>query len=227
MVALTVVAGLLAYVVPQVTEVFLRGGQALPWPTRALLAVSEGSARFGPWLVLASAASAAAIAAFWRRPDWLRRRHALWLRLPTLGTWIVKVEVARFVRTLALLGGSAVPLPEALRLAGGTVRNRVLAEALETVEARVREGVSLSRALAAIGRFPPVALRLIASGERAGRLDAMLDEAAEQIERELDTTTQVAAAALGPATILIVGALVLFIVLAILLPIFQMNQSIR
>lgn len=226
-VALLVVTGLLLYVVPQVTEVFLRTGQDLPLPTRALLGISHALAHYGPWLLPPLALLAALAYGLWQRPTLRRRRHALWLRLPGLGRLIATLDTARFARTLALLGGSAVPLLEALQLASQTVRNQVLAEALNGAAARVREGVPLSRALAQTGRFPPVALRLVASGERAGRLPAMLDEAADQLERELQTVLQVATAALGPAVILLVGALVLFIVLAILLPIFQMNQLIR
>ncbi len=137
------------------------------------------------------------------------------------------METARFARTLALLGSSSVPLLDALKLASLTVQNEALVESLDGVAARVREGVPLSGALARTGRFPPLVARLVASGERAGRLDAMLDEAADQLERELQTVIQVAAGTLGPAVILLVGGLVLFIVLAILLPIFQMNQLIR
>ena len=224
---LLVVAGLLTYVVPQVTEVFVRSGQSLPLPTRALLAISGGLASFGPWLLLALALLGATLGGLWRRPSLRRRRHALWLRLPGLGGLLVKLETARFARTLALLGSSSVPLLDALKLASLTVQNEALVESLDGVAARVREGVPLSAALARTGRFPPLVARLVASGERAGRLDAMLDEAAAQLERELQTVIQVAAGTLGPAVILLVGGLVLFIVLAILLPIFQMNQLIR
>ncbi|MDZ4349207.1 MAG: type II secretion system inner membrane protein GspF [Xanthomonadaceae bacterium] len=226
-VALLVVAGLLTYVVPQVTEVFVRSGQGLPLPTRALLAISSGLASFGPWLLLALALLGAILGGLWRRPSVRRRRHTLWLGLPGLGRLLIKMETARFARTLALLGSSSVPLLDALKLASLTVQNEALVESLDGVAARVREGVPLSAALARTGRFPPLVARLVASGERAGRLDAMLDEAADQLERELQTVIQVAAGTLGPAVILLVGGLVLFIVLAILLPIFQMNQLIR
>lgn len=226
-VALAVVAGLLGYVVPQVAEVFARSGQTLPWATRALLAISGGLIRHGPWLLPLLALAAAGLAALWRRPDFALARARLWLRLPGAGRLLQALETARFARTLALLGGSAVPLLQGLQLAAGTVRNPVLRQALGEAAARVREGAPLSRALAQTGRFPPLAQRLIASGERAGRLDAMLEETAAQLEGELDAVLAVATAVLGPAVILAVGALVLFIVLAILLPIFQMNQLIH
>lgn len=225
-VALLVVAGLLLYVVPDVTEVFLRNGQILPWPTRLLLAISELLSTWLLWWLPAAALLVATLWAALRREAVKAWRDARLLRLPLLGRLLLALDAARFARTLALLGAAAVPLLDALKLASDTVGNRVLRQQLGGVAARVREGAPLAKALAGSGRFPPVALRLIASGERAGRLDAMLDEAAEQLERELDTATALAMSALGPAVILAVGALVLFIVLAILLPIFDMNRLI-
>ncbi len=227
LVAGLVVTGLLLYVVPEVTAVFLRSGQALPLPTRVLLGFSGLLGQHALVLLGALALLATTTSVLWRRDDFRRWRDQHWLRLPVLGHLLTALDAARFARTLALLGASAVPLLDALKLAGATVHNRVLNEALAGVAVRVREGAPLARALAQTGRFPPVATRLIASGERAGRLDAMLDEAAEQLERELDTATSLAMSALGPSVILLVGAIVLFIVLAILLPIFEMNQLIQ
>lgn len=226
-VALAVVTGLMLYVVPQVTEVFARTGQDLPIPTWLLLTLSHVLQTQALWFVPLLAVAVAILVWRWRQPAFRRWRDGQWLRIPLLARLLTALDTARFARTLAMLGASAVPLLDALALAGATVQNTLLRESLDTVAARVREGVPLSRALAQTRRFPAVAVRLIASGERAGRLDAMLDEAAEQLERELDTTVSVAMALLGPAVILGVGALVLFIVLAILLPIFEMNQLIR
>jgi general secretion pathway protein F len=226
LVALLVVGGLMLYVVPEVTAVFTRTGQALPWPTRMLLAISDGLRADIGWLLALSTALALGLAAVWRRPGFRRWRHASVLRLPLLGRLVTAVDFSRFARTLAMLGLSAVPLLEALQLAAEAVQNRLLREALDAAAVQVRAGAPLSRALERDMRFPPIAARLIANGERAGRLDSMLDEAADQLERELDTVTSVAMAGLGPVVILLVGALVLFIVLAILLPIFAMNQLI-
>lgn len=225
-VATLVVTGLMLYVVPEVTGVFLRTGQTLPWPTRLLMALSDLLTGHPLVTLLLPAALLASGVMLWRREAIRQWRDRQWLRLPLLGRLLLAMESARFARTLALLGAAAVPLLDALKLAGDTVQNRVLRSALGGVAARVREGTPLARALAQSGRFPPVATRLIASGERAGRLDTMLDEAADQLERELDTATSLAMSALGPAVILAVGAMVLFIVLAILLPIFEMNQLI-
>lgn len=227
LVSLAVVSGLMLYVVPEVTAVFVRSGQTLPWATRALMGFSAGLQVAAWWLLPLLAAVLAATVSTWGRPGFAQWRHALWLRLPFVGGLLTKLETARYARTLAMLGASSVPLLEALSLANATVANRLLRATLAQVAARVREGVPLSRALAQTGRFPAVALRLVASGERAGKLDAMLGEAAAQLERELDSVLAVAMAALGPAVIVLVGGLVLFIVLAILLPIFQLNQLVR
>ncbi|MFC4726614.1 type II secretion system F family protein [Coralloluteibacterium thermophilus] len=225
-VALLVVAGLMLYVVPEVTGVFARSGQALPWPTRLLMAASDLLRAGWPWLLGAALVAGTALAATWRRPGFAGWRARLLLRVPGVRRLAVALDTARFARTLAMLGAAAVPLLDALRLSTATVANASLRAALEDAARQVREGLPLSRALARDGRFPAVALRLVASGERAGRLDEMLDAAADQLERELDTTLSVATAALGPAVILAVGAAVLFIVLAVLLPIFELNRLV-
>ena len=226
-VALLVVLGLMTWVVPQVVGVFLQYERTLPWATRVLIAVSAAVRDYGApsaLLLLGSAVVAVSVA---RRPAARQRSDALLLRLPVLGRLLRAVDTARFARTLALLAASAVPLLEALGIAAQVVGNQSLRQALGRVALRVREGQAFARALADTGEFSPIAVKLIASGERSGRLDAMLAEAAAQQERELDTTLGIAMAALGPAVILAVGGLVLFIVLAILLPIFELNSLIR
>jgi general secretion pathway protein F len=226
-VALAVVSGLLVYVVPQVTGVFAQYGQALPWPTRTLIAGSQWFAAWGGWLLAALLLAAGAATLALRQPALRRSWHALLLRLPVSGRLLRAAESSRFARTLALLTGSAVPLLDALAIASQVVHNLPLREALARVAVRVREGQGFARALAETRQFPPIAVRLIASGEKSGRLDAMLAEAAAHQERELDGALGVAMAALGPGVILLVGGLVLFIVLAILLPIFELNSLIR
>jgi general secretion pathway protein F len=226
-VALAVVVGLMLWVVPQVVGVFMQHQQVLPLPTRILIGLSAFFERYGavvvalavvlPLLALAAMRSASA------RFAW----HRVLLGLPILGRLVRANETARFARTLALLVGSAVPLLESLGIAAQVVENQFLRQVLQRVGVRVREGLPFARVLSETGYFPPVAVRLIASGERSGRLDHMLAEAAHNQERELDTALGVAMAALGPGVILGVGALVLFIVLAILLPIFELNSLIR
>ena len=226
-VALLVVAGLMIWVVPQVIGVFEQAQQALPWATRVLIAVSDAVERFGLWLLLPPFLLVMAGIAVARTPTLRRSWQRAVLKAPLIGRLVRAAETARFSRTLALLVSSAVPLLEALNIASQVVGNAVLREALGKASLRVREGQGLARALEETGQFPPVALRLVASGEKSGRLDTMLFDAAAQQERELDTALGVATTVLGPGVILLVGGLVLFIVLAILLPIFSLNTLVR
>lgn len=226
-VALSVVSALLVYVVPQVVGVFAQHGQSLPWATRVLIALSAAARDYGIWLLLLVLAAGVAAVVALRRPALRARWQSALLRLPLLGRLLRASDSSRFARTLALLTASAVPLLEALSIASSVVQALPLREALAKVALRVREGQALGRALADSRQFPPIAVRLIQSGERSGKLDDMLAEAAAHQERELDTALGVMSAALGPLVIIGVGGLVLFIVLAILLPIFDLNSLIR
>ena len=226
-VAVAVVTGLLAYVVPQIVGVFTQMHQALPWPTRALLALSSFVKAWG-WLLLVLIVVAALGGKLALRAEAARYRwHELLLRLPLIGRLVRAANTARCTRTLALLTASAVPLLDSLQIGAQVVANLPMRAAIKRAAAKVREGGSFSRALGESGYFPPVALRLIASGERAGELERMLDEAANNQQRDLDRWVATLTAILGPLVILLVGAMVLFIVLAILLPIFEMNQMVK
>lgn len=227
LVAFLVVAGLMIWVVPQVVGVFVQFGQSLPWPTRVLISVSAILRDHAAWLLLLPVLVIVAVVAVFRSPVLRAGWHRVVLRLPLLGRLVRAAETARFARTLALLVSSAVPLLESLNIAAQVVQNIPLRDALSRVAARVREGQGLARALQDTNEFPPIAVRLIGSGEKSGRLDDMLFEAAAHQERALDTTMGVAMAALGPGVILAVGGMVLFIVLAILLPIFELNTLVK
>ena len=226
-VALAVVMGLLTWVVPQIVGVFQNLHQTLPLATRALMALSAFMRAWG-WLVLIVLIVAIVGARIALRSETARFRwHALMLRLPLVGRLTRAANTARATRTLALLAESAVPLLDALGIAAQVVPNLPMREAMRRAAFKVREGSAFSRALGESGLFPPVALRLIASGERSGELPRMLSEAAGQQQRELDRWLAALTAVLGPAVILLVGAMVLFIVLAILLPIFSLNQMVK
>ena len=226
-VALAVVMGLLTWVVPQIVGVFQNLHQTLPLATRALMALSAFMRAWG-WLVLIVLVVAIVGARIALRSDAVRFRwHAWMLRVPLVGRLTRAANTARATRTLALLAESAVPLLDALGIAAQVVPNLPMREAMRRAAFKVREGSAFSRALGESGLFPPVALRLIASGERSGQLPRMLGEAAHQQQRELDRWLAALTAVLGPAVILLVGAMVLFIVLAILLPIFSLNQMVK
>ncbi|MBX3701477.1 MAG: type II secretion system inner membrane protein GspF [Dokdonella sp.] len=227
LVAIAVVTGLLGWVVPQIVGVFQNMHQTLPWATRVLIALSDFVRHWG-WLVLIVLGLLALGARIALRGETARGRwHAALLRLPLIGRVERAANTARAMRTLALLAGSAVPLLDALGIAAQVVSSLPMRQALRDAALKVREGGAFSRALADSGQFPPVALRLIGSGERSGQLPRMLEAAAQQQQRDLDRWLTALTAVLGPAVILLVGALVLFIVLAILLPIFDLNRMVK
>lgn len=227
LVAVGVVSGLLVSVVPRIVGVFETLGQELPWITRALLFVAGVVREQGLWILIGVLLLSVLGMAAWQRENVRERIDRFWLRVPIFGRLARSADTARASRTLATLMGAGVPVLDAIRLAAGTVRNRPMREALRRAGARVREGAGFARSLGDSGLFPPVALRLIASGERSGRLDRMLDEAARHQQREVETLLGTLTAVLAPLMILAVGALVLVIVLAILLPIFDLNQMVR
>lgn len=227
LVALAVVIGLLTYVVPQVVTVFESSGQTLPWLTRALMAVSE-FVRNGAWAWLVLIVGLVIVVRrLYRVPRWREKFDRRLLALPVIGPLQRAVNTARVASTLAILVGGGVPLLNALQAAGGVLSNAPMRNALENALRGVREGSSLARALAASREFPPLMVHLIANGESSGRLETMLDRVARQQTRELEARVAVLTAVLEPALILVMGLFVLLIVLAILLPIFEMNQLVR
>ena len=227
LVALLVVSGLLIYVVPQVIGVFEQSHQTLPLLTRALIWVSSSLQASWGYLLLLAVAGGVAIHLSLRQPRLRYRAHLQLLKLPVAGRLVRGINTARMASTLAILSGSGVPLMAALHAAAGVVNNLPMREALDEAARKVREGVSLSRALAASGYFPPMLVHLIASGEASGKLDVMLERAAEQQEQEVGNYTAILTSLLEPVLILVMGGVVLLIVLAILMPIINMNQMVK
>lgn len=226
-IAFAVIAVLLVYVVPQVVSVYQQSRQTLPWLTRALIATS-GFFRATGWLWLATTVAAFVAFAFaLRRPAFRQRWHAFLLRLPVAGRLLRSLDTARFASTLAILTGSGAPLLRSLEAAAEVVRMVPLRSAAASAAALVREGVSLSRALREQGVFPPVLIHLVANGEQSGRLATMLERAADELERDAERRLAWLAALLQPALIVVMGAIVLVLVLAVMLPIVSMNQLIR
>jgi general secretion pathway protein F len=227
LVAAAIVTGLLTYVVPQVIGVFEHLNQQLPWPTRVLLAMSSFMRVAGPWLLLALIGAGVAFRMALLRPAFRSRWHGLLMRIPLLGALLRAQDTARFARTLSIATAASVPLLEALRLGASTFGLLPLREAISAAIARVREGGSLSRALAESGRFPPLLTRLVASGEKSGELEPMLDHAADLQEKQVQGSLSAFIAILEPVLVVTMGGVVLFMVLAILLPIFELNQIVR
>lgn len=226
-VAIMVVLGLLIYVVPQVVSVFQQSQQTLPLLTRMLIGLSSALQATWIYLLLALTGAGFIVRALLRREEIRFQWHLRLLRLPMLGRLVRGLNTARMASTLAILAGSGVPLLVSLQAAAGVVTNLPMRHALEEAAKKVREGVTLSRALAASGLFPPILVHLIASGESSGKLDAMLDRAATQQEQEIGNYTSVLTSLLEPVLILLMGGVVLTIVLAILMPIIEMNQMVR
>ena len=226
-VAITIVTGLLIYVVPQVVQVFQQSRQSLPWLTRALIALSDFLRAAWPYLVVIIGGGIAAARMALRRDAARRRWHVALLQMPWLGPLIRGVNVSRFASTLAILVGGGVPLLTALASGARVMTNMVLREAVEIAIERVREGATLARALGATRAFPPLLIHLVASGEVSGKLEQMLQRAAHLETQALERRLAVFLTLLEPAMILVMGGIVLLIVLAILLPIIEINQLVR
>ncbi len=226
-VAILVVVVLLAYVVPQVVGVFDNIGQELPVLTRALIALSDFLSAWGVVLGLAIAFGIIVFNLLLRRRRFRAGWHRWLLRFPLIGRLVRGLNSARFARTFSILSASGVPVLDGMRIAAEVVSNLPMRKAVEEAARRVREGSSINRALQQSGYFPPMVIHLIASGEASGNLDEMLDRAATSQERELETAVSALMGILEPALILVMGVVVLVIVLAILLPIFDMNQLVR
>jgi general secretion pathway protein F len=217
---------LLTFVVPKIVKQFENSKAELPILTRGLIGISDFFRDWG-WLVAVLAVGAAFAFRRWLRAPAARRRyHMLLLRLPLIGKVVRGTNTARFARTLATLTSSAVPVLDALRIAGEVVINLPMRDAVEVAAARVREGAAIGKSLGASKMFPPMMIHLIASGETSGDLETMLDRAATNQEREMDAILGTFVGLLGPLMILVMGGLVLLIVLAMLLPIFQLNELV-
>jgi len=226
-IAFAVIAVLLAYVVPQVVSVYQQSRQTLPWLTQALIAASAFFRSTGLlWLVLGAVAVVTFYAAN-RNAAFRARWHAALLRLPVVGKLARSLDSARFASTLAILVGSGAPLLRSLDAASEVVKMLPLRHAASSATALVREGVTLSRALKEQAEFPPVLIHLVANGESSGRLGPMLQRAAEELERDAERRLAWLAALLQPLLIVVMGAIVLVLVLAVMLPIVSMNQLIR
>lgn len=226
-VCVVIVSLLLGYVVPEVVNVFRAGKQELPLLTRVLIGISDAF-RAWWWLIFGAAGLAGWAFRRWlHNPDARRKWHRFLLEVPVWGRVVRGVNAARFARTLSILTASAVPVLEALRISGEVVSNVPMREAVAEAAVRVREGAPIARSLGASRLYPPMLVHLIASGESSGELETMLDRAATNQERDMDGIVNTAVNILGPAMILVMGGFVLLIVLALLLPIFQLNQMVR
>ncbi|MEL7041971.1 MAG: type II secretion system inner membrane protein GspF [Pseudomonadota bacterium] len=223
LVALVVVILLLVFVVPAVIEQFETLGQDLPPLTNAVIAVSEFMRGWGLIIVPAIAFGAWMLRGVFQTPAVKLGWDRLVLRIPLLGKVIRSANAAQFARTFATLSGSGATVPDALVAARGSVGNEVFRQASVTVRRQVEEGQPLNRAMRSTEVFPPMLVHMVASGERGGDLPAMMGRAADYMEEELDSNATVALGLLEPLLIVVLAGVVALIVLAIMLPILQLN----
>jgi len=226
-VAISVVVGLLTYVVPKIVQVFESIGQELPALTRGLIATSEFLQSNGLYLLFALLAVVVMFSYLMRIENFRKAFHRFLLRLPLVGRMVRGVNSARFARTLSIVAASGVPILEGLKISSQVINNLPMREAVLIAANKVREGSAISTALDASKYFPPMTIHLIASGEASGNIENMLERAADSQEREIEALTSGLLGIFEPVLILAMGGIVLVIVLAILLPIFDMNQLVR
>lgn len=226
-VCIAIVALLLTFVVPKIVKQFENSKAELPMLTQVLIGISDFLRDWGLLLIAGLVLAGFAFKRWLRDPAARRRFHATLLRMPLLGKVVRGSNTARFARTFSTLTSSAVPVLEALRISGEVVTNLPMRDAVQDAANRVREGAPIGKSLGNSKVFPPMMIHLISSGESSGELETMLDRAATNQEREMDSILSTAVGLLGPLMILFMGGMVLIIVLAMLLPIFQLNQLIR
>ena len=226
-IALVIVIFLVTYVVPQVASVFTSSKRALPALTIAMLATSGFLRSYGWLLLLAIGAGVGTLLLMLRNPLFRERFDAGWLNLPLIGRLARGYNAARFAGTLAMLAGAGVPILKALQAAAETLSNRAMrSDALDAL-VRVREGAPLASALAGKKRFPGLLAMVARLGEQTGQLPEMLDRAAKQLATEVQRRALQMATILEPLLIVAMGGVVMLIVLAVLLPIIQLNTWVK
>lgn len=218
---------LMTYIVPNITSIFTDMNQALPWPTRFLVSVSNFFRSFW-WLILALIASIpAVIHSIRKKPEGRRTLDRLTMKIPLIGTLLQKVGAARFARTLGSLLGNGVPILTSLEIVETVVNNVLFSEAVKKAAKEVEQGKSLGESLSDTDILPHIAIQMINVGEQSGNLESMLERAADIFENEVESTVATLTSLMEPIMILAMGIVVGFIVVAICLPIFEMNQLIK
>lgn len=225
--AVAIIGFMLATVVPRIVSVFENTSAELPALTRGLIATSDFLRHNWFWLLIAIAAVSWGIWKLLQQEGPRRRYHRFLLRMPITGRLTQGINTARFTRTFSILAGSGVPILEAMKISAEVIENLPMREAVNEAALRVREGGSISRSLDSSKLFPPMMIHLVSSGEAGGRLEEMLTRSAVGQEREVDGRIAAMLGILQPLLIVAMGAVVMVIVLAILLPIFEINNLIR
>ena len=223
-VSLLMITLMMVYVVPDIVRVFVSRGAELPFLTRALIALSAFVQGFGLYVLIALAVAGIAWNRWLAVPANSRRFAEFLLKTPPFAGFVQHLNAARFAGSLATLVRSDVPLVEALQAAAAVTPNRYARERALVTAARVREGSSLRRAMAEADVFPPLLLAIVAAGEQSGKLGLGLERAAQDLEQELDSLVQALVSLVEPGVLLVMGGIVLLMVLAILMPIVNLNN---
>ena len=221
-----VVVFLMAYVIPRVTQIFVEMKQELPLPTTILIGVSDLFHRYWPLAILVVVGCFFAARHYVRTDAGRRRYDRMLLKLPVVGVMVEKVAIARITRTLGTLLHNGVPLLSSMEIVRSLVSNVVLRQALEEARQEISEGASITAPLARGGVFPSSAIQMISVGEQSGNLEGMLFKVAETFDSEVETSVTTFTSLLGPLMILFLAFFVGFVVLAVLLPIFEMSHLI-
>lgn len=225
-VAMGVVIMLLTVVVPKIVDQFDTMGQDLPTITKVLISISEGLQNYGVYLAIALALLILLVSRLLKTPKLELKWHKSLLTLPFVGKLARGTNTARFARTLSILTASSVPLLESMKIGANVLENKHLQNLVNDAAERVKEGSSLRAALEQTKVFPPMMMHMIASGERSGELQQMLARAAQNQEREFESTINMSLKVFEPLLIVTMAAVVLFIVMAILLPILALNNLV-
>jgi len=222
-----IISFMLASVVPRIVSIFDNTSGELPALTRMMITSSDFLRDQWIFILLFLAAATYGIWHLLQKENVRRKFHRFILRVPIAGRLTRGVNTARFTRTLSILAGSGVPILEALKISAAVIENLPMREAVDAASLRVREGASISQSLGASKLFPPMMIHLIASGEAGGKLEEMLTRTANYQEREVDGLIATLLGILQPLLIVIMGGIVITIVLAVLMPIFEINDLIR
>jgi general secretion pathway protein F len=226
-VGIGVLGFLLGYVIPTVTQIFEDLKQSLPLPTLILMTLSDGLRRFWWVGVVVVALMLLGIDRYSRTERGRLVLDRIKLKAPVFGALALKIAIARFTRTLAILLKSGVPVLISMDIVKNVVNNRVLMQVIEDARDNIREGQDIAPPLRRSQLFPPLATHMIAVGEKSGKLEDMLLRVADTFETDVDTTVQGLTALIEPLMILLMGSIIGFIALSILLPIFQINQIVK
>jgi general secretion pathway protein F len=226
LVATGVVVFLIAYVVPGITRRVTEMKQELPWPTRLLISISSFTRAYVGVLIGLLCAGVIGIAAMCKSREskaWIDR---VVLKLPLFGSLLLRLELARLTRTLGVLMKSGLPVIGAMEITERTIQNSVIADAMKAIRESVHKGDNIAGAMKTTGMFPPVVYHLIATGQMSGNIEDGLIGIAEMYDAEVETSVRTLTTLLEPVILLVMGGIVTFIVLAILLPIFEINQAL-